>query len=139
MPALEFLGVRVPTLVASPWVAPRSVDKTLFDPTSILQLLAERFARSAADYSDEVNRRIDQGIASASVFLTQDQPRAEISRAPAVSIAARSVVRDHGQVADNDNQVAFGRVARQLVAERREPALERFPELAQLPPEEPGE
>jgi phospholipase C len=36
-------GVRVPALVVSPWVEPRTVSKTLFDHTSILKTILLRF------------------------------------------------------------------------------------------------
>jgi phospholipase C len=37
-------GVRVPALVVSPWVTPRSVATTLFDHTSIIKTILTRFA-----------------------------------------------------------------------------------------------
>jgi phospholipase C len=40
-------GVRVPALIVSPWVQPRSVSKTLFDHTSIIKTILLRFC--AAD------------------------------------------------------------------------------------------
>ena len=36
-------GVRVPAIVVSPWVAPRSVCKALFDHTSIIHTILARF------------------------------------------------------------------------------------------------
>ena len=36
-------GVRVPALIVSPWVAPRSVSHTLFDHTSIIKTILLRF------------------------------------------------------------------------------------------------
>jgi phospholipase C len=39
-------GIRVPALVVSPWVAPRSVARTLFDHTSIIKTILTRFAAS---------------------------------------------------------------------------------------------
>ena len=47
-------GVRVPALIVSPWVQPRSVSKTLFDHTSIIKTILLRFC--AADLKHR-NRR----------------------------------------------------------------------------------
>ena len=40
-------GVRVPALVVSPWVEPGSVSKTVFDHTSIIKTILQRFAPDA--------------------------------------------------------------------------------------------
>lgn len=130
----ETLGVRVPTLVASPWVSRRSVHGGLFDHTSLLQLLAEKFAGSATAYSESVNKRRDQGILSASALLDLDTPRIDVPEAPPDTIRTRSVPHGSAQAPVNDNQAAFAAVARELVELEPQRAVERFPDLAELPP-----
>src|SRR5262249_53724730 len=40
----DLLGVRVPTLVISPWIAKHTIDDTQYDHTSIVQTMRTRFA-----------------------------------------------------------------------------------------------
>lgn len=61
-------GPRVPGLLISPYVAKGFACKTVFDHTSILQFLAQRFT-SGTPYSDEVDARGKQGIGSISDAL----------------------------------------------------------------------
>jgi phospholipase C len=42
-------GVRVPALIVSPWVEPGSVSTTVFDHTSIIKTILQRFAPDALD------------------------------------------------------------------------------------------
>ena len=60
-------GLRVPALIVSPWVQPRSVSKTLFDHTSIIKTIMLRFC--AADLEHR-NRR--EGM---SAWLRAGHPR----------------------------------------------------------------
>jgi phospholipase C len=46
-PKLRAYGVRVPTFVVSPWVAPRSVSHQVYDHTSLLSTVLHRFCRAA--------------------------------------------------------------------------------------------
>ena len=65
-------GVRVPTIVVSPWIARHTVDSTQYDHTSIPKTLRTRFAASAT----KLNSRED----AASDFLgtlTEPSPRRE--------------------------------------------------------------
>jgi phospholipase C len=68
-------GVRVPAVVASPFVAAGSVCHALLDHTSILQLLTERFGEIDADtgaavpFSEQVAYRRRCGIRSVSAAL----------------------------------------------------------------------
>lgn len=76
------LGVRVPGFVISPFVEAGTVSQGLFDHTSILQLLGDRFA--AGSYSDAVDRR-HQGTPSLdhlSSVLTRDTARSDVPTAP---------------------------------------------------------
>ncbi|MFV8751392.1 alkaline phosphatase family protein [Nannocystaceae bacterium ST9] len=44
-PVFEFLGMRVPALVVSPWVGRKLAANTQFDHTSIIRTILERFCR----------------------------------------------------------------------------------------------
>jgi len=131
--AFEHLGVRVPTLIVSPWVAPRSVHDGLFDHTSILQLLAEQFGGGADDYSSEVTARRAKGIRSASEVIDLSAPRTDVPQAPLGVIRTTSYVASgaHGPV--NDDQSAFVAAARSVRAHDQRRALDKYPELAHLP------
>jgi phospholipase C len=132
----ETTGVRVPALVASPWVPRGGVCKARLDHTSILQLLAEKFAGGPNDYSPEVTRRREQGIESLSRVLALPAPRADVPAPPAAAIEAKSIVRGGAKKSQTENQVAFAAAARTCLASDRPRALDRFPELAVLPPED---
>lgn len=69
----ESLGVRVPAHIISPYVRKSSVISNLFDHTSILKLLGEKFG-NAGSYSPEVDSRSVKSLASAledKVFITK--------------------------------------------------------------------
>jgi phospholipase C len=133
----ESTGPRVPALAASPWIPPGTVFKGSMDHTSILQLLAEKFD-GTPDYNDEVARRRESGIQSVSALLAQslERPRADIPPPPDDTIvspvALKSVLEPR-----TDSQQAFTAAAKELLAHDRKRALEKYPELMQLP-EEPG-
>jgi phospholipase C len=129
-------GVRVPAMIASPWVGRGRTNDATFDHTSILQLIAEKFAGSARKYSDEVNKRADQGISSLSEVLTASAPRHDLPLPPAAPIAATTLFRGGAKKTLSENQEAFARAARACLAADRGAALERFPELAMLPAQE---
>ena len=40
-------GVRVPAIIVSPWIEPRTVSSTLFDHTSIIKTILLRFCPGA--------------------------------------------------------------------------------------------
>jgi phospholipase C len=42
-------GVRVPAIIVSPWTEPRAVSHTLFDHTSIIKTILQRFCPGASD------------------------------------------------------------------------------------------
>lgn len=74
----DHLGVRVPTFVVSPWIDAGTVIKTLFDHTSILKTIIERFAPAQFPIADVFGQR----AATANELLSelkwttvrQDQP-----------------------------------------------------------------
>jgi len=82
------LGVRVPGFVVSPFVDAGTVSHGLFDHTSILQLLGERFANGS--YSADVDRR-HQGAPALdrlSALFTRDTPRPDVPHPPEVIASA---------------------------------------------------
>jgi len=82
------LGVRVPGIIASPYVQTGSVCHELFDHSSVLQLLAELFT-PGKPYSAEVDQRRRQGINSLSSVLI-DKPRTEVPKVPSQPIPVQS-------------------------------------------------
>ena len=80
------LGVRVPGFVISPLVDGGTVSHGLFDHTSILQLLGERFGNGR--YSPAVDRR-HQGAPALdrlSGLLTREAPRPDVPHPPEVVV-----------------------------------------------------
>ena len=67
----ETLGVRIPAIIASPLVEPGSVCHELFDHTSILQLIVDKFGSpdDLAYFGDAPNRKAN-GIKSLAVTVT---------------------------------------------------------------------
>jgi len=49
-PAFRNYGVRVPALIASPWVTPGAVSHTLFDHTSIIKTILQRFCSKELEH-----------------------------------------------------------------------------------------
>jgi phospholipase C len=135
----ESTGPRVPALVASPWIPPGMVSKETMDHTSILQLLAEKFA-GTADYNEEVARRRKAGIQSVSAVLEEslDQPRSDIPLPPADIIVSPVVLKGAPELqAETESQQAFAAAAKDLLAHDRKRALEKYPELVHLPEAQP--
>jgi phospholipase C len=50
-------GVRVPAIIVSPWVRPRTVSSTLFDHTSIIKTVLSRFCPDALDEPQQAGTR----------------------------------------------------------------------------------
>jgi len=86
-------GPRVPGLVVSPLVDAGTVFSGPLDHTSVLQLIAEKFAPTEDGYSAEVNARRDgdPAILSVSAVLNRDAPRNDIPAAPDVTLPAGMV------------------------------------------------
>lgn len=83
-PPFQSMGSRVPGLLVSPLVERRSVYSERLDHTSILQLLAEKFAPEE-EYSQTVARRRDEGgVHSLSDALNRDEPRTDVPNVPDV-------------------------------------------------------
>ncbi len=126
-------GLRVPALIASPWVSPGAVFKGLMDHTSILQLLAEKFA-GTPDYNDEVHRRRELGIQSVSKVLAQgpNQARDEIPPAPP-DVITTAMLLPPAPSPSTPSQQAFTAAAQRLIAHAPDRAIAKFPGLAHLP------
>jgi phospholipase C len=85
------LGIRVPAILVSPIVEPRSVFSGLLDHTSILQLIVDRFgAPSDLDFFGVASARRDDSanpIQSLARALPSDTLRSDIPRLPARTLA----------------------------------------------------
>lgn len=67
----ENMGPRIPAIISSPLVKSGSVCHALFDHTSVLQFLAEKFT-PGQDYSDSVKARRLAGVKSISTALDNE-------------------------------------------------------------------
>lgn len=69
----ESLGPRIPAIIVSPFVKQGSVSNLLFDHTSVLQLIAEKFT-PGTPYNKTVNERrlVQNGIKSISAALNNN-------------------------------------------------------------------
>lgn len=123
-------GVRVPALLVSPLVNPGSVHHGLLDHTSILQLLADRFAAEPAEgYSPNVESRRRQGVGSVTAALDRRDPRADIPAVPDEPIAASALL---GAVkkAQRANEIAFETAIQKILDKHGPDASKAYPELA---------
>jgi phospholipase C len=127
----ETTGVRVPALIASPFVQSGTCYHGHLDHTSLLQLFAEKFAGDRRAYSEDVNRRIDQGIESVSSVLST-QPRADVPSPPRPPKPVRHVARPAKPPIVNENQKAMLLAGQHLLTHDQVRALREFPELGQL-------
>jgi len=80
-PQFDSLGVRVPGYLISPFVAQGAASHLLFDNTSILKLLGEKFDASGS-YSPLVDARAVKSVADALAF---DNPSPDPPPAPALN------------------------------------------------------
>jgi phospholipase C len=126
----ESLGPRVPAVVMSPLVGAGTVSHALFDHTSVLQLLAERFT-PGKPYSADVEQRRQDGITSLSDVLG-DTPRTDIPPAPSAPIAVESALGQAVRVRpDNPMQASFELAASEMMVAERDKAAQKYPELFQ--------
>ncbi len=128
------MGPRVPALLISPLVEPGSVCHDVFDHTSVLQLLAEKFT-PGQPYSASVQARSQQpsGPKSISVALTNTAPFLP-PHAPAGQIAVTSALGDSIAVAPTPSQAmaqSFEMAAQNLLKDEKPGMLEKYPELFQ--------
>ncbi len=96
-------GIRVPALVVSPWVAPRTVSSTLFDHTSIIKTILTRFCPTQLDplsqperllhwlergHPHYMGKRVEQAN-DLGALLTETAPRPAPDRSDLVSWLAQ--------------------------------------------------
>jgi len=125
-------GPRVPALLMSPYAPRRTVAHGLYDHTSLLQMLADRFDNSGAPYSAHVEERRQAAdpIGSVTEALSPD-PRADIPRIPDAPLAGTAPlvsVRAPG----TDSQRSFATAATAFVGARGQDALQKYPQIAQF-------
>lgn len=127
----DSLGVRIPGILLSPYVAKGSVCHSLFDHTSVLQLLAEKFT-PGKPYSATVADRAAKGIKSLSQALVPTPGKA-VPVAPQEPIAVKSLLGDSIPVAPKPGtqQDAFEQAARKMMDARPEDTRKKYPELSQ--------
>lgn len=124
-------GIRVPSLIVSPFVDPASLCSPHFDHTSILQFLAERFDPRGSGYSSEVNRRRDSeaAIQSISVALTRDEAREHVPEVPLDPIPIKANATPI-RVERSASQLSFEEAACRVVEKYdRETVKRTHPEL----------
>jgi phospholipase C len=124
------LGVRVPGIVASPYVQPGSVCHDLFDHTSVLQLLAELFT-PGKPFSAEVDQRRQQGINSLSRIL-HDKPRTDVPKVSAQPIRVESALGAGVRLRpENSMQASFELAVKRLKDSNPIEFGEKYPDLFQ--------
>src|SRR5262249_51655880 len=123
-------GVRVPALVASPFVPSGTCYHGNLDHTSLLQLLAEKFAGDRRAGSDVGQLRIGQGIEELSGGLAPQQ-RQDLPQVPTPPVSVTQALRTT-QPAITETQKALLLAGQQLLAHDRAGAIRQFPELLHL-------
>jgi phospholipase C len=115
-------GVRVPALIVSPWVEPSSVSTTVFDHTSIIKTILQRFCPDALNQARRHRGLLARGATAGQPrypgtrvahardlgeLLTRTTPRAAPDRFALIQdAAARAAARPQGASIDRD---ALGR------------------------------
>lgn len=116
IPVIRSTGVRVPAFLVSPLAEPGHVCREPLDHTSILQLLADRFA--GGTYSAEVSER-QPFLFPLADALAQGTPRAEPPPAsPGAAVAEAAAMRAPQRSAGaNANAAAFRLAAAKIAAD----------------------
>jgi phospholipase C len=123
--SFETTGPRIPVLACGPYAA-RGVCKKLLDNTSLLHLFAERFADGS--YSDSVDARSKQGIASASTVLSVAAANNKVLQLPDVTIPPQPTPGGAPSVLG----AMFMRAYRELIKAHGTEALKKYPMLGTL-------
>jgi phospholipase C len=121
-------GVRVPSIVVSPFVSQGSVYSEFLDHTSILQFIAERFDPIEPMYSDTVNKRKQAGIMSVSKVLNLSSPRSTIPSLPLDTIKCPAELGDDVK-SKGLMQEAFRAAALQMINEKPIESGNKYPGL----------
>jgi len=123
-------GVRVPSIVISPFTSTKSVYSGNMDHTSMLQFIAERFAPTESGYNESVNERRDQGIESVSKVLDLDHPRTDIPVVPSVIIDRPARLGlDDPKIEKGLMQKAFEEASLRMIEKNPKQTNEQFPDL----------
>jgi phospholipase C len=121
-------GVRVPSLIVSPFVDPQTVYSGVLDHTSILQLLAERFTPGTG-HSGSVDQRKAFGIRSVREALNRDSPRTDIPQPPSLRV---QVTLELGapRPPQTPMQLAFANAAARMVQDHPRETAQKYPEVS---------
>lgn len=126
----DTLGPRIPGIIASPMVKPASVNHLLFDHTSVLQLLADKFT-PGRPYNNTVQKRKEQGIQSIAAALTNDTFW-EAPPPPSIPIFVQTALGKTIETAPTtDLEQSFELAANTLIEEKPVETGEKYPELFQ--------
>jgi phospholipase C len=107
--------VRVPGFVISPLVDPGTVYSRPLDHTSVLQLLADRYAGGL--YSPEVHDR-QPSLSRLSDAITRTAPRTDLPQPPSVeAVAVASPTLPQRAPGANANAAAFRLAAAKIAAD----------------------
>jgi phospholipase C len=121
-------GPRVPAFVISPLVsAKRAISDLTFDHTSILQLIAERFAPGGGTYSHEVDAR-SQWFSSLSKALDLRTPRL-FPPAPDITVTAPITLEPVRAAMTADERAFAHGLDSILSSPYRQSILAKYPEL----------
>ena len=109
-------GVRVPAIIVSPWTEPRTVSHTLFDHTSIIKTILQRFCPGACDQlpGRAKRPRLGLGPQHPGTRVAQASHLGELLPAPRRAPPGRGRPRaaGRGQGRPNRNRAARGRSER---------------------------
>jgi phospholipase C len=119
----ETLGVRVPALVASPMIAP-GVCHALFDHTSFLTLVAQRFGLAERDYACLDRRSTDGSLRVQSLADLELANLSGASRPAPPEVIAQPPITVDRPIAEANVEAAMA-----LWNHDPQRAAERFPEL----------
>ena len=122
--------MRIPGLLISPFVKKSSTCSLLFDHTSVLQLLAEKFT-PGTPYSATVEDRRTKGIQSLSAALTAT-PDISAPAPPQQIIAVKSFLGDSVATAPHGTMgQSFELAAQGMMAKSPDDTAKKYPELFQ--------
>jgi phospholipase C len=107
-PRFRAYGVRVPTFIVSPWVAPKSVSHQVYDHTSLLCTVLHRFCRAADGSVPSMGARADHAL-SLEAMLSAEAPALNARAAPVLSGNCQGV---QGPVVDYNT---FGKALRKAL------------------------
>ncbi len=124
----ESLGPRIPAIIASPFVKPASVSHSIFDHTSVLNFLAEKFS-PGHPITETVKNRHTQGIASITEALTNEDTWSP-PQPPSTPIEVHTVLgRTIETAPTSDVSRSFETAANQLIQQKPAETKKKYPEL----------